>query len=239
MPNWIMHTLIAERLIAQGLDVDAHAFCIGSIAPDCNVENETWTVFVPSREKTHWMTNESKLSSDYEGFYDQMIRGQKLLGFRRRSFLLGYYVHLMTDAYFMAFIRDETRVQASFRRLKADPMAGKRLVGVPETFEALKRCFDRRERSVDLEDFEREYVLAHPTCAYNTLVRTTTAFPDEWAELPAGAIARKIQIMAFEIQQKPAAGKGLFFSREELQGFIDTMVNRLVKRLMDQQEEYQ
>ena len=72
-----------------------------------------------------------------------------------------------------------------------------------------------------------------------TLVRTTTVFPDEWAELPAGAIARKIQIMAFEIQEKPAAGKELFFSREELQGFIDTMVNRLVKRLMAQQEEYQ
>jgi len=30
-------------------------FCIGNIASDCNIPNQNWTEFTPSREVTHWM----------------------------------------------------------------------------------------------------------------------------------------------------------------------------------------
>lgn len=37
---------------------------LGNIAPDCNVENEDWTSFTPSREVTHWMGNERKRATE-------------------------------------------------------------------------------------------------------------------------------------------------------------------------------
>lgn len=40
--------------------MDRRGFCVGNIAPDCNVENEDWTEFTPSREVTHWMSAERK-----------------------------------------------------------------------------------------------------------------------------------------------------------------------------------
>ena len=66
MANWITHTILAERLLAQGLDLDETGFVVGNIAPDCNQENEDWTIFTPPRDITHWMTGESKLSADHQ-----------------------------------------------------------------------------------------------------------------------------------------------------------------------------
>ena len=237
MANWIMHIMIAERLLAEGLHAEAHAFCIGSIAPDCNIENEDWTAFVPSREVTHWMRENSKLSADYEGFYQQKILNGDVRNDCKYSFLLGYYAHLMTDAMFAAFIMDPVRVKASFRRLKNEPAYRKVLDNVPQTHEELKRHFNRRERSVDLVAYEKLHVINHPDCLYNALVRTTTDFPDEWADLPSGAIARKIRLMAYEVEGKPEDMKGLFFSKEELDGFIEKVVCKLRKKLINTKEE--
>lgn len=64
MASWVTHLMIADRVMKQCPVLDRHEFCVGYIASDCNVENEDWTSFTPSREVTHWMNGERKVASD-------------------------------------------------------------------------------------------------------------------------------------------------------------------------------
>lgn len=46
---------------------------MGNIAPDCNIPNENWTEFTPSRQVTHWMQDKRKKASDCDRFYEEYI----------------------------------------------------------------------------------------------------------------------------------------------------------------------
>lgn len=63
MATWVTHLIIADAVMNQFPKLDRRGFCVGNIAPDCNVENEDWTAFTPSREVTHWMQGERKMAS--------------------------------------------------------------------------------------------------------------------------------------------------------------------------------
>ena len=43
MASWVTHLMIADGVLARLPDLDRRGFCVGSIAPDCNVENADWT----------------------------------------------------------------------------------------------------------------------------------------------------------------------------------------------------
>ena len=92
MASWVTHLMIADRVLEAIPELDRHGFCIGNIAPDCNVENEDWTQFVPSREITHWMSADRKTAADCERFYDAYIADGlfKSKSAQEQSFLLGY-----------------------------------------------------------------------------------------------------------------------------------------------------
>ena len=60
MATWITHLMIADGLLERFPTLHRTGFCVGNIAPDCNIENEDWTQFIPSREITHWMQGEQK-----------------------------------------------------------------------------------------------------------------------------------------------------------------------------------
>ena len=115
MANWISHLIIVDKLYTLGIDLDERGFAVGNIAPDCNVENADWTQFTPSREMTHWMNGKSKLTADYEGFFEEYIREKEFLSDEHRAFLWGYYSHLITDVEMQRFVREEERVKNSFR----------------------------------------------------------------------------------------------------------------------------
>lgn len=55
MATWVTHLLIADNVLQEFTEIDRRGFCVGNIAPDCNIENADWTAFTPSREVTHWM----------------------------------------------------------------------------------------------------------------------------------------------------------------------------------------
>ena len=77
MATWITHLMIADRVLERVPQLDKKGFCVGNIAPDCNVENEDWTQFVPSREVTHWMSADRKIATDCERFYQEYIENRK------------------------------------------------------------------------------------------------------------------------------------------------------------------
>lgn len=74
MASWVTHLMIADRVLEKFQGLDRHGFCVGNIAPDCNVENEDWTEFTPPRAVTHWMSAERKVASDCDRFYKVIIR---------------------------------------------------------------------------------------------------------------------------------------------------------------------
>lgn len=117
MASWVTHLMIADRVLEKFQGLDRHGFCVGNIAPDCNVENEDWTEFTPPRAVTHWMSAERKVASDCDRFYKEYIeaRRQDIKTEEEYSFLMGYYSHLITDAEFQRFIRDEQRVASLYR----------------------------------------------------------------------------------------------------------------------------
>ena len=220
MANWITHTFLAETLLMQGLPLDKRGFCIGNIAPDCNVENADWSVFTPPREVTHWMTGTSKLTSDYEGFYRKYIDNNQLQCSEEFSFFWGYYCHLITDVLYQKFVRDPDRISACFRRLFKVNSNTVQLPDSPQTFDTLKKIFGKKRIFQDIEILENNIIFDNPDCAYNQVLRNTYSFPDYLSILPSGSIARKIPRMTYNVNERFPEVDLIFFTQEEYQRFL-------------------
>ena len=235
MAGWITHCRIVDELLRRGLNLDVTSFCIGNIAPDCNVENEDWSGFTPPREVTHWMhAKNNKLTADYEAFYAQYIENRPNLFKEELSFLLGYYAHLIADVEAQRAMRDPLRVQAIFRRIASIPEMQAKVAGLPETMDTLKAAFGGRKAvSQDVAYLENRYLLQHPDSVYNTVVRKTTDFPDYLDYLPAGAISRKIRIMAVPADPNLPKTEFIFYTEAEYEVLIQTAVEHILVALQD------
>ena len=137
MPTWVTHMMIADKVLEKFPQLDRHGFFVGNIAPDCNIQNEDWTVYTPSREKTHWMQGRRKAVSDVDTFCEEYIlkRRDEISPGEEYSFLLGYYSHLITDAVFQEMILKEKRVAAVWARIKADEELMQRFEQLEEKLE--------------------------------------------------------------------------------------------------------
>lgn len=234
MCNWITHARIADILLERHPSLHARGFAIGSIAPDCNVENEDWTAFTPAREVTHWMKDKRKRTEDYLDFFARYYDGRVFPdSSEEKSFLLGYAAHLIADAEYQIFFRSEAHVQSMYDRIKKVPDMADRLTGLPETFDSLKKAFTKWVVFGDVADWEEKYVLAHPDSCYHTLIRTLTAYPDYLDYLPTGAIVRKIPLLGPNVTENTHDGAcHLFFTQEDYEGFIERTCDRIEKRLL-------
>lgn len=104
MATWIIHLRVAENILKK-FKLEEIEFLAGNIGPDSGVPNESWTSFKPPKAITHWLGKDAQSGKyingtkiDAEGFYQQYIEKKiELLEDKERSFLLGYYVHLLTD----------------------------------------------------------------------------------------------------------------------------------------------
>ena len=69
MATWVTQLMIADSVLKHFPKLDRRGFCVGRIAPDCNVENEDWTAFTPPKEVTHCMQGQRKDAADCDAFY--------------------------------------------------------------------------------------------------------------------------------------------------------------------------
>lgn len=202
--------------------LDRQHFCVGNIAPDCNVENEDWTQFVPSREVTHWMSSARKTADDAERFYTEYYKRRESAhaSVSELSFLLGYYAHLVTDAEFQRYLRDRERVSAVWQRIREHPVLSKKAEGLPETWDSVKLLIASSERMKDIFLPEAEYLENHPDSGYLTEILPLTSFPDYLDDLPRGAIVRKIGVMRYLPSKEPGKYPFISLSAEEYESFI-------------------
>ena len=100
MATWIVHLRVAQNLLAKIDGLDAEQFLIGNLGPDLNVQAEVWESFEPPGDVTHFRTTSEDefWSSDLEYYRDYLAElqwpGEDP---QRFSFLMGYFVHLLTD----------------------------------------------------------------------------------------------------------------------------------------------
>ena len=224
MATWVTHLIIADRVLARMPQLHRRGFCVGSIAPDCNMENEDWTAFTPSRETTHWMrVKNDKGTADCEGFYRAYIerRIHEIHFAEEYAFLLGYYAHLIEDAAFQRMIRNDARVAAAWRRVLACPALADRAQGMDAGWDNVKRLIPKSERMKDIDAIEAEYLAAHPDSGYLTEILPLKTFPDYIDYLPKGAIARKIGVMGYLPKAEEGAYPFVALSRGEYSAYLD------------------
>ena len=233
MATWITHLMIADRVLEKISKLDRHNFCVGNIAPDCNVENEDWTQFVPPREVTHWMSDDRKSEADSERFYKGYIydRRQEIDSKQELSFLLGYYSHLIADAEFQRFIRDKKRVEASWTRIMADPVLSDKAKDMPRNFDSVKKLIAKSERMKDIYAIEAEYLEMNPKSGYLTEIVDLNTFPDYIDYLPKGAITRKTDVMKYFPKKELGLYPFVCITKEEYSSYIDNATKIIVQKL--------
>lgn len=235
MAEWVTHLWVADEVLKHCPWLDRHGFCVGNIAPDCNLLNEDGTDFVPSREITHWMNGRRKTAEDCIAFYDKYVlsRIDEIKSNEELSFLLGYYSHLITDAEIQRTIRDPERVAAAWERIKKVPELVERAAGRPEDWDTVKRLFPREDRMKDFFCIEREYLDAHPASGWFTEIRGLEYFPDYIDYLPEQSIPKKIKMMYYEPALETSTYPFLAFSRDEYNEFIERAVALVVNAIKD------
>ena len=230
MATWITHLMIADGVLARFPKLDRRGFCVGNIAPDCNVENADWTAFTPSREVTHWMRGARKTASDCDAFCKEYIidRWAKIESLEERAFLLGYYSHLISDAAFQAMIRNVDRVKAAWSRLKRDRNAE---CGMEENWDTFKMLVSKRDRMREIYAIEAKYLLEHPDSGYLTEILPLRSFPDYIDYLPKGAIVRKIGVMGYLPEADDGFTSYISISREEYATFVSDTIKKVSSQI--------
>lgn len=228
MATWVTHIMIADNVLQQIPELSRHEFLVGNIAPDCNVENEDWTNFTPSREVTHWMADKRKVASDCDRFLREYVEKKEKLDMAETSFLLGYYAHLIADAEFQRYIRDEKRVMASWSRIKKHSELNRLSAGMEETWDSVKLLICGKERMKDIYSMEKDYLDAHPESGYLTDIISLTEFPDYIDYLPKGAIVRKVKIMGYLPKKEVGRYPYIAMTVEEFDCFISTATKLVI-----------
>jgi hypothetical protein len=110
MATWIAHLRIAEQILLCKPEFDPGGLICGSLAPDCGLPNEDWSVFTPPKKITHYFHAEGEL-------YDLAFFREYLAGHPqsedpiRMSYLWGYFLHLVSDTLWYHRLASTTKAQ--------------------------------------------------------------------------------------------------------------------------------
>ncbi len=117
MATWIAHLRIAENILKNMDDLDSIAFILGNVGPDSGVPNEDWSSFNPPKKITHWINEENNI--DAERFFDRYLKNN-LMEYSKYSYVLGYYIHLLTDIEWSKFFNEKKKNALYNKKLKED-----------------------------------------------------------------------------------------------------------------------
>jgi len=123
MASWMVHLRLAEDLCRLIKGLDEAYFAIGNVAPDSGVPDENWENFDPPPKVTHFHLPEGSLwqIADLVFFREHLAPAfSRPASAEERSFLLGYFFHLVTDNLWSAEIGRPTKEKFQ-EQFDADP----------------------------------------------------------------------------------------------------------------------
>lgn len=223
--------MVADSVMQKLPWLDRRGFCVGNIAPDCNVENDDWTAFDPPREVTHWMGGSRKEGADAERFIEEYILKRMISSNEEYSFLLGYYAHLVTDAEFQRMIRDAQRVENVWKRIDQSAEYSEFTAGLPRTWDTVKSLISKKDRFREIYSIEGIYLRNNPNSGYYTEILSLTDFPDYIDYLPHGAIVRKIPKMIVEDDLLKPIDRYISITPEDVDAFAENAIKIIVSRI--------
>jgi len=231
MPTWITHFMVSDAIMQRYPKLKHHEFSVGSIAPDCNLENEDWSAFIPPRKVTHFMQSKKKTLADADRFYETYAT--KRFGFSPEfdSFLLGYYCHLVVDATFQIWMRDPARVREIWLRFRARGFDPKDYGVFREDFDSLKMIVKKNDRLSDIHWIESEYLEKNPNSRYFTEIYPLVDFPDYLDFLPKGAIPRKVRVMRYLPKKCETKWSWISLTREEYNSFLSECIKIVTDKI--------
>lgn len=219
MATWIVNIRIAEKLLAQ-YDLDPASFLAGNIGPDSGVPNENRTSFDPPKSITHWVREDAIHGKDIVSIHDREFYSKYLEGLTdsdlkgpRNSFLLGYYVHLLTDIEWSKMVNLKISLGSDFgRRFRQDPQF---------IWEVKK----------DWYGLDFKYLKDNADSIYHTVFSQINGMPDYLDYFPQGAIIRQIRyIQDFYGVENDWVNKEFNYLTEDE---MDAFVRNTVKVVLD------
>lgn len=206
MATWGLHMRIAEGLLEQDITLNHKEFIVGNIGPDCGMPNEDWSAFTPPTKISHFK-NATTNEIDAQLFYETYIEKANPLE-EGYAYLVGYYIHLLTDIKFTAYIQGKIDSDPLYAPLKEDD----------KFIWTIKK---------DWYDLDHLYFRDNQESVFYTVFQHVEMFPEYLAHYPQGATIRQIKhITNFYLK----SGEDLdrvyqYLTMDEMNTFVKTSLN--------------
>lgn len=203
MATWIAHLRIAENILSKGYNFDSESFAVGNIGPDSGVPNEDWSNFNPPKKVTHWVGDDNKINAlDFWNKY--LCDKQTEESNKSFSFMIGYFVHLLTDIEWSKL----------FYQKKNEPLYREGLEKDPNFIWIIKK---------DWYGLDYLYLEKNPRNIFNTLFRYISNIPDYLNYFPQGAFERQVNyITNFYLGENNQTKENfIYLNEEEMNCFIE------------------
>lgn len=181
MATYMAHLRVAEE-INKYLNLHEESFITGSMAPDSMTPNEDRTVFTPSKPVTHFFDDKipkiDTININSEIFYDTYLRNRKV-DFTNKEyiFLLGYYVHLLTD---ISWAKMHCTLRAE------DEEYNNKLNENPDFIEVAKK---------DWYGIDFKYIRDNEDNLFHRVITKIKDIPDYLDFFPKGAFMKKVEFI--------------------------------------------
>lgn len=211
MATWIAHMRVAEKLMEKNKfkKLDEKNFLLGNIGPDSGVPNEDWSSFNPPKKITHWINDDKKICC--ESFYDKYLSDKDVKkDIERYSFLMGYYVHLLTDNLWSKMSHKK----------KEDPLYKDNLEKDPEFIWIIKK---------DWYGLDYLYLEKNPGSMFFRIFKNVDDVPDYLDYFPKGAFTKQVKyIKEFYLGENDETKENfIYLTEEEMDKFIKESVKSI------------
>lgn len=201
MATWIAHLRIAENILKNMDDLDSIAFILGNVGPDSGVPNEDWSSFNPPKKITHWIDEENNI--DAERFFDKYIKNN-LMEYSKYSYVLGYYIHLLTDIEWSKFFNEKKKNALYNKKLKEDA----------SFIWTIKK---------DWYGLDFLYLEKNPNFIFHTIFKNIDEVPDYIDYFPKGALMKQVKYITeyYLGDNEETKENFIYLNEEEMDKFID------------------
>ena len=228
MATWIAHLRIAENILKHMYNVDSIAFILGNVGPDSGIPNEDWSKFNPPKTITHWLDKENNI--DAEEFFNKYIKSSlvKEKAFNKEdinsayyskySYIIGYYVHLLTDIEWAKF----------FKEKKKNTLYGKKLEEDVSFIWTIKK---------DWYGLDFLYLEKNPDFIFHSIFKGINQVPDYLDYFPKGALTKQVNYITeyYLGENEETKENFIYLKEEEMDNFIDEtsriILDNLIKRI--------
>ncbi|MBU5427575.1 zinc dependent phospholipase C family protein [Tissierella pigra] len=215
MATWGAHIRIAEVILNQDSSLDEEYFLVGNVGPDCGEPNEDWSEFFPLKSVSHWISEENFIEAEkfYEKYLNKKIDDNKLY-----SFLLGYYVHLLTDIQWSNMINEKKKTDKEYKKLETD----KKFIWT------IKK---------DWYDLDHLYFRKNPNSIFHRIFKNIESFPDYLDYYPNGAIERQLKYISgfYTKYNGNPEREYIYLTEEEMNDFVNEKSNYIIELLKEKE----